>query len=107
MKYKEDTGKEPDVDKWRKNKVEEELVNESDFLAKNWINYKSDQIVMGKKPVLLDWLKTEVKKYKKRYPLTADYMGGKFKKKTKYKRTNKRTNKQQKKYKKKSLKKRI
>jgi hypothetical protein len=102
LKYKQDN-KQPDVDKWRKNKVEEDLVNESDFLAKKWINYKSDQTVMGKKPVLLDWLKAEVKKYKKREPFDADYMGGKKIKRTRT-RTRTSTSKRHKKYKKKNTK---
>ena len=69
LKYKQEQealGRQPDVEKWRKNKLEEELVNESDFYAKKWLNYKSDQTVLGKKPILLDWLKTELNKYKKR-----------------------------------------
>ena len=104
LKYKqeqESASKQPDVDKWRKNKVEEELVNESDFFAKNWLIYRNEQTVIGKKPVLQDWLKAEVKKYKKRGPITDDYMylGGRTKKYT-------RINKRHKKYKKKTLKKR-
>ena len=69
-------------------------------MAKKWINYRSDQTVMGKKPVLLDWLKAEMKKYKNTYPLVEDYYGGKYKKKKKHNRTNKR----EKKYKKKKVK---
>jgi len=101
LKYKEAHNTQPDVDKWRKNKQEEDLVNQSDFLAKKWIDYKSDQIVLGKKPVLLDWLKAEVKKYQKREPFEAEYRGGQKIKRT---RTRTRTSKRHKKYKKRSVK---
>ena len=80
--------------------MDEELVNESDFLAKEWFDYKNDQTVMGKKPVLQDWLKAELKKYKKNDPFAEDYFGGKKKRNKKYARTNKRL----KKYKKKNVK---
>lgn len=100
LKYKQEqeaAGKQPDVDKWRKNKVEEELVNESDYFAKNWIKYRSDETVLGKKPVLLDWLKAEVKKYKKQDSFEENYMGGKRRKK-KHTMTHKRHKKNKKKY---------
>ena len=104
LKYKQEqefASKQPDVDKWRKNKAEEELVNASDFFAKKWITYRNEQTVIGKKPVLQDWLKSEVQKYKKRDPIADGYMylGGRTKKYT-------RINKRHKKYKKKTLKKR-
>jgi hypothetical protein len=75
LRYKQEQerlGKQPDVEKWRKNKLEEELVNESDFYAKKWLNYKSDETVLGKKPIMLDWLKAEMKKYKKGEPTVDD-----------------------------------
>jgi hypothetical protein len=79
LKYKqqqEAAGKKPTVERWRKDKMEEDSVNESDFFSKKWLEYKSDQAVLGKTPVMLDWLKSEVKKYKKRQPLEEEYAMG-------------------------------
>lgn len=104
LKYKqqqETAGKKPTVEKWRKDKMEEDSVNESDFFSKKWLEYKSDQAVLRKTPVMLDWLKSEVKKYKKRQPLEEEYamgfgpeFGGKKRKEKKSKRSRtKRKNK--------------
>ena len=84
LKYKEEqeaSGKKPDVEKWRKNKLEQENLTESDFYAKKWLDYKSDQTVLGNKPIMIDWLKTELKKYKTRNSpenMRSEYMGGKY-----------------------------
>jgi hypothetical protein len=106
LKYKQEQetlGRQPDVEKWRKNKLEEELVNESDFYAKKWLNYKSDQIVLGKKPIMIDWLKTEMKKYKIGESgrgadyRGADYRGADYRGGQKYRKSAKGKNKRSKK----------
>lgn len=82
-----------DFEKWLKGKLEEERVKESDYYAKEWLDYKKDQALSGKKPVLTEWVKERQRKNKLRQ---EQLYGGKVKGKRKRsknskKKVNKRT----------------
>ena len=80
LKYKQQqdvAGKPVDLDKWRKSKLEEEFVNESDLYSRKWLSFRNN-IGSDKRISMIDWLKTELKKNKRNNVNDeySDYIGG-------------------------------
>lgn len=88
LKYKSDVesnGNQANIEKWLKDKLEEERENKVDKLMREWVSYKKNQTLLGQKYNMNDWLsdtmKTEERNEKDNYSF-----GGKKKHNRKYTR---------------------
>lgn len=95
LKYKSDVesnGNQANIEKWLKEKQEEERENKVDKLMREWVSYKKNQTLLGQKYNMNDWLsdtmKTEERNEKDNYSF-----GGKKKHNRKYTRKYNRNNK--------------